>query len=152
MEKRGKFTRFSKQSKLFLLFFLGVLLASGALSQAVFRGSGLATGQPGMNIYPTSPPGETTKLELPYKGAPPLVPHSVVEFNISRSANDCLDCHLEGSEVEEGHIATKVPSSHSVDEYSGEHKNEQVTGMRYNCLQCHVPQFVEEFPVSKKKK
>ncbi len=144
--------RFSRQSKLFLLVFLGVLFASGALSQAVFRGSGLATGQPGMNIYPTSPPGETTKLERPYDGAPPLVPHSVVEFNISRSANDCLDCHLEGLEVEEGHVATRVPPSHYVDEYSGEHKNEQVTGMRYNCLQCHVPQSPEEPPFSEEKK
>ncbi len=152
MEKRGKFMSFFKQSQLFLLVFLGVLVASGALSQAVFRGSGLATGQPGMNTYPTSPPGETIKLERPYNGAPPLVPHSVVEFNISRSANDCLDCHLEGSEVEKGHIATKVPPSHYIDEYSGEHKNEQVTGMRYNCLQCHVPQSTEEPPVSEEKK
>ncbi len=105
-----------------------------------------------MNTYPTSPPGETTNLERTYNGAPPLVPHSVVEFNISRSANDCLDCHLEGQEVEEGHVATKVPPSHYVDEYSGEHKNEQVTGMTYNCLQCHVPQSAEEPPFSEKKK
>lgn len=143
---------FSKQAQLFLLVFLGVLVASGALSQAVFRGGGLATGEPGMNTYPTSPPGETTKLERPYNGAPPLVPHSVLEFNISRSTNDCLDCHLEGLEIEEGHSATKVPASHYIDEYSGEHKNEQVTGMRYNCLQCHVPQSAEESPVSEKKK
>jgi nitrate reductase cytochrome c-type subunit len=59
---------------------------------------------------------------------------------------------LEGEEVEKGHIATKVPVTHYVDEYSGEHKNKQVTGMRYNCLQCHVPQSAEEPPVSERKK
>jgi cytochrome c-type protein NapB len=106
---------FSKQSQLFLLVFLGVLVASGALSQAVFPGSGLSAGKPGMNTYPAGPPGETTTLDRPYNGAPPLVPHSVIEFNISRSANECLDCHLEGEEVEKGHIATKVPVTHYVD-------------------------------------
>lgn len=141
----------SSKSKLCFLLFLSIMFASSALSQKVFHGSGLAIGQPGMNIYPASPPGETTKLERPYASAPPLVPHSVVEFNIRRSTNDCLDCHLEGVEVEEGHTATKVPPSHYVDEYAGERKKDQVTGMRYNCLQCHLPQAAEEPPVSQKK-
>jgi nitrate reductase cytochrome c-type subunit len=86
MEKRGKFMSFFKQSRLFLLVFMGILIASGALSQAVFPGSGLSAGKPGMNTYPAGPPGETTTLDRPYNGAPPLVPHSVIEFNISRSA------------------------------------------------------------------
>lgn len=141
----------SSKSKRCFLLFLGIMFASSTLSQKVFHGSGLAIGQPGMNTYPTSPPGETTKLERPYVSAPPLVPHSVVEFNIGRSANDCLNCHLEGMELEEGHTATKVPRSHYVNEYTGERRKDQVTGMRYNCLQCHLPQAAEEPPVSQKK-
>ncbi len=141
----------SSKSRLFILLSLGFIFGSGALSMRVSHGGGLASGQPGMNIYSTSPPGETTKLERPYTGAPPLVPHSVVEFNINRSANDCLDCHSEGVELEEGHVATKVPPSHYLNEYSGEQKKDQVTGMRYNCLQCHLPQAAGEPPVSQKK-
>ncbi len=101
-----------------------------------------------MNTFVTASPGETTVLERPYDGAPSLVPHSVSDFEISRSANDCLDCHLDGEELGEGHTATKVPPSHYIDEYSGDQKDDGVTGMRYNCLQCHVPQSGAEPPVS----
>ncbi len=130
--------------KAFSLVCLSILLASGVLSQELHQGSGLATGQPGMNTYPENPPGETNKLPRPYTGAPPLVPHNVVEFEISKSANDCLDCHLDGVEIEEGHVATKVPLSHFVNEYTGEREAGQVVGTRYNCLQCHVPQSKED--------
>jgi nitrate reductase cytochrome c-type subunit len=58
---------------------------------------------------------------------------------------------MEGVELGEGHIATKVPLTHYVDEYSGEQKKNQVTGMRYNCLQCHVPQSIEEPFISERK-
>jgi nitrate reductase cytochrome c-type subunit len=140
MANRRKFMGLLNQFKVFSLVCLGILLASGALSQELHQMSGLASGQPGMNTYPQNPPGETTKLPRPYTGAPPLVPHSVVEFEIGKFANDCLDCHLDGVEIEEGHVATKVPSSHFVNEYTGERKDGQVIGTRYNCLQCHVPQ------------
>ncbi len=143
---------FSSRSKLFLVMpLLTITFGLGVSSLRVSHGGGLASGQPGMNVYSTSPPGETTKLERPYKGAPPLVPHSVVEFNISRSANDCLDCHLEGAEIEEGHFATRVPPSHYLNEYRGKGQEDQVTGIRYNCLQCHLPQAAGEPPVSQKK-
>ncbi len=140
MANRRKSMSFLNQFKAFSLVCLSILLASGALSQELHQGGGLATGQPGMNTYAADPPGETTKLPRPFTGAPPLVPHSVVEFEISRSANDCLDCHLDGVEIEEGHIATKVPLSHFVNEYTREREDGQVIGTRYNCLQCHVPQ------------
>jgi nitrate reductase cytochrome c-type subunit len=138
---------FLKGSKRWSLVFLGVIVASGFLLSAVFLWGEVAIGQPGMNTYPNSPPGETKKLERPYKGAPPLIPHSLEGFQITRSSNDCLGCHSEGIEVEKGHIATKVPPSHYINEYTGEQKKEQVIGMRYNCIQCHVPQSQQEPPV-----
>lgn len=131
---------FLKKSKLFYLGFFGIMVASGLLFHAVFPGNEVAIGQPGMNTYPTSAPGQTKKLERPYNGAPPLIPHSVEGLGITRSSNDCLSCHSEGIEVEKGHIATKVPPSHYVNEYTGEQTKEQVIGLRYNCIQCHVPQ------------
>jgi cytochrome c-type protein NapB len=82
-------------------------------------GVGLATGEPGMNLYPAGDPGETAVLNRPYETAPPLVPHSIEGLTINRTANDCLDCHLEGGELDDGHVATKVPPSHLVNEYTG---------------------------------
>ncbi|MGE5253158.1 MAG: nitrate reductase cytochrome c-type subunit [Planctomycetaceae bacterium] len=120
------------------------MVACGFLFSAVFSGGGVATAQPGINIYPSSQPGQTEKLERPYKGAPPLIPHSVEGLGIARSSNDCLSCHSEGIEIEKGHIATKVPASHYVNEYTREQTKEQVIGLRYNCLQCHVPQTIGE--------
>ena len=112
-------------------------------------GVGLATGEPGMNTYPAGEPGETALLDRPHETAPPLVPHSVAGLTINRAANDCLDCHLEGEELDDGHVATKVPPSHLINEYTGAEAESGVIGTRYMCLQCHVPQAEAEFPVNK---
>ncbi|MFQ6105144.1 MAG: nitrate reductase cytochrome c-type subunit [Candidatus Glassbacteria bacterium] len=132
-----------KQIKLFLSGLFVFMTAYGIAAQKIQQGSGLATGQPGMNIYPTDQPGETTLLERPYSIAPPMVPHDVTGLEISRFSNDCLGCHLEGVEVSEGHVATKVPTSHFSNEYTGEEKEGMIVGIRYNCLQCHVPQSID---------
>lgn len=138
---------FPRKSNLFFLSFSCILVVSTFLSYGVLLGNGEAISQPGMNTYATSPPGQTEKLDRPYQGAPPLIPHSVEGLEITRSGNDCLACHSEGIEIEKGHIATKVPPSHYVNEYTGQQMKEQVIGMRYNCIQCHVPQSPEEPPV-----
>jgi cytochrome c-type protein NapB len=143
--------RLLRNPELFFLILVTVLVALGASSQRVAGGGGLTMGQPGMNTFPETAPGETTKLERAYPGAPPFVPHSVVGLSISRSTNDCLDCHAEGIEVEEGHVATKVPPSHYTNDYSKEQREDQVIGMRYNCLQCHLPQSSEDSPFDPQK-
>ncbi len=140
-----------KRWRILIILLVGITSALAVSALRVSHGGGLASGNPGMNVYSPSPPGETEKLDRPYNGAPPLVPHDVLEFNISRSANDCLDCHSEGVEIEEGHIATKIPPSHYLNEYRGEGQKGQITGIRYNCLQCHLPQASGEPPVSQKK-
>jgi len=112
----------------------------------------LATGEPGMNIYPAGEPGETAVLDRPYETAPPLVPHSIEGLTINRATNECLDCHLEGDELDDGHVATKVPPSHVVNKYTGAEAKNGVTGTRYLCLQCHVPQAEAEFPVNRGRK
>ncbi len=128
-----------------------VVFACQSGNHAKYGAAGLATGQPGMNTYPSADPGETSVLPRAYAGAPPVVPHSVVGLMIDRTTNDCLDCHLEGDEVEEGHVATAVPQSHFVNEHTGARTVDGVTGVRYNCLQCHVPQAeVAGVPTGKK--
>ena len=133
-----------KQPKLFCLGFFVILVASGLLIPALFPGNKVAMGQPGMNTFPATPPGQAEKLKRPYHGAPPIIPHSLDGFGITRSGNDCLTCHSEGIELDKGHIATRVPPSHHVNEYTGEQTKDRVIGLRYNCLQCHVPQSQED--------
>ncbi len=129
-----------KRYKFSLTAALVIIVACSTQTRKVYEGQGLATGKSGMNTYTEAEPGETTLLERPYEIAPPLIPHSVTDLNVSRDANDCLDCHLEGDELDEGHVATKIPDSHYLNEYSGKKRAEGVTGIRYNCRQCHVPQ------------
>ncbi len=137
---------FLKGLKRWSFVFLGAMVASGFLFSDFFLGGEGAIGQPGMNTYSSRPPGQTKNLERPYRGAPPLIPHSTEGFGITRSSNDCLMCHAEGMELGKGHIATKVPPSHYVNEYTGEQTKERVIGLRFNCLQCHVPQSQKDPP------
>ena len=116
------------------------LIACTASKVKVIQGAGLLEGQPGRNIYPSAQPGETNKLPRAYEIAPPVVPHSVEEIKVSRDSNDCLGCHLEGIEMSPGHVATKVPKSHYGNAHTGEQRGDSPVGIRYNCLQCHVPQ------------
>ncbi len=143
--------RFISKITLFCLLLL-IVMVSCSSSPRVFKERGLVTGQPGINIFHTKPPGETTNLKRPYIGALPLVPHDIVEFIISRAENECLDCHFDGLEIEHGgHVAIKAPLSHYINEFSKVQTKEQVVGIRYNCLQCHVPQSEEEPLVSQMK-
>jgi nitrate reductase cytochrome c-type subunit len=68
----------------------------------------------------------------PYEDAPPTVPHLLVDIEISKTANTCLECHLDDESI-------KPSPSHFINGHTGEQKQDQVTGTRYNCLQCHLP-------------
>jgi nitrate reductase cytochrome c-type subunit len=128
-----------------LPFGIGLIAAVAFAGVGVADGpgaAGLATGEPGMNVYPSGGPGETRPLERPYEIAPPLVPHDVSGLVVNRAGNDCLDCHLDGMEVDEGHVATRIPPSHHENPRTHERVVDGVVGTRYNCLQCHVPQGV----------
>jgi cytochrome c-type protein NapB len=116
------------------------LIACSGFRDRVSQEAGLVEGQPGENVYPSAQPGETDKLPRAYDIAPPVIPHNVLELKVSRDSNDCLGCHLEGAELGQGHVATKVPKSHYMNAHTGERKEDGPVGIRYNCLQCHVPQ------------
>lgn len=125
--------------------FVGVALGAAAAGK-VFSEKGLQRGEPGMNRYTDKAPGQSERLPRPYPGAPALIPHSIDGLAVKRESNDCLGCHLEGTEVEPGHAATKVPASHFTDPHTGEKRSDRPVGMRNNCLQCHVPQAVGAEP------
>ncbi|MBI5594802.1 MAG: nitrate reductase cytochrome c-type subunit [Elusimicrobia bacterium] len=123
---------------------IAVLCLACALGAAaagkVVRQKGLQKGAPAMNEWPSAEPGTTKPLPRPYKGAPPLVPHGTEGLSITRESNSCLGCHLDGTDLGDGHAATKVPPSHFVNPFTKETKTDAVVGMRYQCLACHAPQ------------
>ncbi|MEE8383015.1 MAG: NapC/NirT family cytochrome c, partial [Thermodesulfobacteriota bacterium] len=45
----------------------------------IFTGRGLVSGQQGKNIFPAEEPGKSRNLDRPYEGAPPAVPHNILE-------------------------------------------------------------------------
>jgi len=123
---------------IFAVMAVAVAVVATAADKKTRKGKIPREGRPGVNRWNDKPPGSTKPLPRPYPGAPPIVPHAVEGLVISRDANACLDCHLEGAEIGEGHAATKVPPSHFVNPRTNEVKTGTVTGTRYQCLQCHA--------------
>ncbi len=75
-------------------------------------------------------------IERNYAQQPPLIPHVVENYRITKNFNKCLDCHSWSRYKETG--ATKVSITHFKDRDGVEHPN--ISPRRYFCVQCHVPQ------------
>lgn len=71
-----------------------------------------------------------------YMQQPPLVPHSVASYNITKDFNKCMDCHSWSHYQKAG--AVKVSLTHFKDREGTDLAN--VSPRRYFCTQCHVSQ------------
>ena len=71
-----------------------------------------------------------------YPEQPPVIPHSVRGYEITRNANKCLSCHSRRGAPAAG--APMVSVSHFMDRDFM--VLTQVSPRRYFCNQCHVPQ------------
>jgi len=69
---------------------------------------------------------------------PPLIPHTVKGYTITRNFNKCMDCHAWSRVKETG--ATKVSLTHFKDRATGA-ELANISPSRYFCTQCHVPQY-----------
>ncbi len=74
-----------------------------------------------------------SRIPRTFAEQPPLVPHSLEEYEITLKENDCLGCHGVA-----GSGAPAVSPSHYLDR-AGKHLP-AVSARRYFCDQCHVPQ------------
>jgi cytochrome c-type protein NapB len=63
-------------------------------------------------------------------------PHTIRDYNITRTHNKCMECHSWQRYREFG--ATKVSMTHFKDRSGTDIAN--VSPLRYFCTQCHVPQ------------
>lgn len=71
-----------------------------------------------------------------YRQQPPLIPHRIEGYQISRTVNQCMQCHDWPYNVDEG--APKISETHYFNRDGI--ALDQVTPGRWFCTQCHVPQ------------
>ncbi|SDM36615.1 periplasmic nitrate reductase subunit NapB [Franzmannia pantelleriensis] len=79
---------------------------------------------------------ESGREVLNYPEQPPVVPHSIRDYQVDLRHNQCLTCHSRENAVRAG--APMVSVTHFMDR----HKQvlAAVSPDRYFCTQCHVPQ------------
>lgn len=71
-----------------------------------------------------------------YRQQPPLIPHSIDQYQIDLKANQCLRCHDWTVAGERG--APTLSMTHYLDRAGNQ--LDRVAGTRWFCNQCHVPQ------------
>ena len=75
-----------------------------------------------------------------HRWQPPVIPHHIKGYQITRNVNTCLACHSSAASAQTG--ARPVAESHYVDRDGRKLPN--VSTRRYFCLQCHAPQYDAE--------
>ena len=76
------------------------------------------------------------RIQRNYRQQPPLIPHSIVQYQIDLRTNQCLSCH-DWSKAGERNAPT-LSMTHYLDREGNE--LDHIAGTRYFCNQCHVPQ------------
>lgn len=71
-----------------------------------------------------------------YRQQPPLIPHTIEQYQIDLSANQCLGCHDWTNAGDRN--APTLSMTHYMDRNGNQ--LDQVAGTRWFCNQCHVPQ------------
>ncbi len=130
---------------------LALSLAAGCLAAAIaWTGIGEAqdrnvkTLRGDLGLEDTNPAPGVTKQEMPadgmfsraYRQQPPLIPHRVDGYQITKDFNQCMNCHDWPANLKAG--APKASETH----YSDREGNrlDKISGTRFFCTQCHVPQ------------
>ncbi|WP_299893195.1 nitrate reductase cytochrome c-type subunit [uncultured Ruegeria sp.] len=76
------------------------------------------------------------RMQRNYRQQPPLVPHSIEQYQIDVRTNQCLSCH-DWTKAGERNAPT-LSMTHYLDRDGNE--LDHIAGTRYFCNQCHVPQ------------
>ena len=76
------------------------------------------------------------RMQRNYRQQPPLIPHSIAQYQIDLRTNQCLTCHDWTNAGERN--APTLSMTHYLDRNGRE--LDHIAGTRYFCNQCHVPQ------------
>ncbi|QGX96986.1 nitrate reductase cytochrome c-type subunit [Roseovarius faecimaris] len=76
------------------------------------------------------------RMQRNYRQQPPLIPHSIDQYQIDLRTNQCLACH-DWTKAGERNAPT-LSMTHYLDREGNE--LDHIAGTRYFCNQCHVPQ------------
>ncbi len=76
------------------------------------------------------------RMQRNYRQQPPLIPHSIAQYQIDLRTNQCLGCHDWTNAGERN--APTLSMTHYLDRDGRE--LDHIAGTRYFCNQCHVPQ------------
>ena len=76
------------------------------------------------------------RMQRNYRQQPPLIPHSIAQYQIDVRTNQCLTCH-DWTKAGERNAPT-LSMTHYLDREGRE--LDHIAGTRYFCNQCHVPQ------------
>lgn len=110
----------------------GIGLAQSAGGVSSLRGAGVEDPVPVEQVYQQ----DTQRFTREYRQQPPLIPHSIEQYQIDLKANQCLSCHDWTKAGERG--APTLSMTHYLDRDGNEMDN--IAGTRWFCNQCHVPQ------------
>lgn len=80
--------------------------------------------------------GKEGRMQRNYRQQPPLIPHSIAQYQIDIRTNQCLSCHDWTKAGERS--APTLSMTHYLDRDGNE--LDHIAGTRYFCNQCHVPQ------------
>ena len=88
--------------------------------------------------------GKSELLPIAYSTVPPLISHTVEEYlPITAETNDCTECHDKRKKIgkTERRTGKKIPMPQNhYGGFDGKGDEDEVSGARYTCTQCHVPQ------------
>ena len=111
-------------------------LSAPALAQEVQALRGAAVDEPVAVDMNLKWEGREGRMQRNYRQQPPLIPHSVDQYQIDLRTNQCLTCH-DWSKAGERKAPT-LSMTHYLDREGRE--LDRIAGTRYFCNQCHVPQ------------
>ena len=83
-----------------------------------------------------TPPRSSELPALNYVNQPPMVPHAVANYQVTKNVNQCLNCHSPENSRITG--ATRISPTHFMDRDGN--VGSSSSPRRYFCLQCHVSQ------------
>ena len=115
---------------------LGLALPPASMAQAVqsIRGAGVAENDLQVGYFRLMP--DQAPIERDFVQQPPLIPHTINNYQITKNFNKCMDCHAFQRSKASG--ATKVSVTHFRTREGQELDN--ISPRRYFCTSCHVPQ------------